>query len=348
MGRLLSIAACSLTLALAARAAAEPGPVTASLDLRALSEHTYQKLDGVALERRVMMRLVQEGFAVVSLERGGQVRLLLREAGPRALLLTAKTLDAERSRTIAWGAEPLEELHLELAQKAVELARPALAQRTVAAGPTATGSGPAAPAATTAATPAPATTGQPSSSNTVITPSIAQAAKELKPAKAADTVHIDGEAGAAFLYRGAATDPLFWGALRVGVYGGLGVHLLAGIAPASSGPVTATEVQLQVGLGYRYALHPRLDVEAALLLGALVHRFTVAAASTEPEGTRWNVLATLPVSLRWWWLAHVALGLRLAVGLADSGRTHTESGAILWKRNDFRIEGGLGLTVRFR
>lgn len=316
MSRLLSLAACSLIFTGSALATAEPGPVTTSLDLRLLSEAAYQKLDGVALERRVMMRLVQEGFAVVSLEVGGQVRLRLRENGPSTLILTVTDPSGERSRTIARGDESTAELHLELAQKAAELARPALVRWRVA---------------TNKAKP----DGDKQVGGGSPTP-----------------LHVDGQAGAALLYRGAATDPLFWSDLRIDVHGGLGVHLSLGVAPANSGPVTATDIQLQAGLGYRHALHPRVDVEAALLVGTVLQRWSIAAAGVlaggDTSGTRVNVIASLPLSVDWWILPHVALCARVAAGVADAGGTQVIAGATVWQRDVFRLEGGLAVKVRFR
>jgi hypothetical protein len=112
---------CGVLASAVALAAAEPLPSVA-VDLTGLDAAEYAKLDGLALEKRLVLRLVQDGFAVVAPAAPADVRVTV-SAAPGGLLLVAsgggKT--ARREVPIAEGA--LAELHLELAQKVAELAR---------------------------------------------------------------------------------------------------------------------------------------------------------------------------------------------------------------------------------
>ena len=61
-----------------------------SFDLRPLAEQDYRRLDGLELERKVALRLIQEGFAVVSRDSASaEFRLGVRREGKFLVLESA-------------------------------------------------------------------------------------------------------------------------------------------------------------------------------------------------------------------------------------------------------------------
>ncbi|MBI5548238.1 MAG: hypothetical protein HY901_30530 [Deltaproteobacteria bacterium] len=91
-----------------------------SVDFSALDEGFFKEIEGLRLEDRVVVRLVQDGFAVVAPQTKPDIVLrALREEG--ALRLRAGT----GSALIELSQRPLPETHLEVAQRAVELVRSA-------------------------------------------------------------------------------------------------------------------------------------------------------------------------------------------------------------------------------
>jgi hypothetical protein len=104
-------------------APAPPAVVSVALDLTALDEEAYRRVGGLALEKQVVLRLVQESFAVVAPAANPDVRLRVEEAGPGLRLSASSRAGAETREVALAPEEPLQELHLEVSQKLVELAR---------------------------------------------------------------------------------------------------------------------------------------------------------------------------------------------------------------------------------
>jgi hypothetical protein len=64
--RRLALLAIPLAVSAAATSSWARNAPTVAVDLATLDVVTYQELDGLSLEKRVVVRLVQEGFAVVA------------------------------------------------------------------------------------------------------------------------------------------------------------------------------------------------------------------------------------------------------------------------------------------
>jgi hypothetical protein len=109
------------------------------------------------------------------------------------------------------------------------------------------------------------------------------------------------------------------------------------------------ETQLQAGAGYRFVFTNQFDLEVALLLGALWHRYTVDdPTALDRKGNRFDFLATLPVLFTWRPLPWLGLALRIAPGFSEEARAHTLASQTVWRREAYRIEAGASLVLRFR
>lgn len=100
-----------------------------SVDVTTLDDVTFQRLDGTALEKQIVVRLVQDGFAVVASTWQPAVALTVHGMG-KSILLQAYGPGGMHKREVAaevGGKQvPAAELRLELVQKAAELVRAAL------------------------------------------------------------------------------------------------------------------------------------------------------------------------------------------------------------------------------
>jgi hypothetical protein len=100
-----------------------------AVDVTTLDDASFQRLDGSALEKQIVVRLVQEGFAVVGTSVQPAVVLTVHSMGHSVLLQAYGPAGMHRREVAAEvGARrvPTTELRLELSQKAVELVRAAL------------------------------------------------------------------------------------------------------------------------------------------------------------------------------------------------------------------------------
>src|SRR5689334_20154804 len=91
---------------LTSRATLADPPITVALELGGLDSETYDQLDGLALEKRVVLRLVQEGFAAVSPKAQPTILISLVKTA-EGLVLEADSNGQHRSRPIPRGNEPL-------------------------------------------------------------------------------------------------------------------------------------------------------------------------------------------------------------------------------------------------
>jgi hypothetical protein len=102
---------------------AQTSAVSVSFDLRSLSEQDYRRLDGLSLERKVSLRLIQEGFAVVSPDHpAAGIRVKARRV-ENALVLEALGPATTLQREVRLEAGSLDALHFEVTQKVAELSR---------------------------------------------------------------------------------------------------------------------------------------------------------------------------------------------------------------------------------
>ena len=293
-------------------ARAEPGRPTVAVDFAALDEAAYRLLGALALEQRVVLRLAQEGFAVVARPAEPAILIRLRVLADRVVIEDAAAPSARR-REVMTVDEPVRELtHLEIAQKIVELAR--------ASGALLPPPRPVPPAVIVLQAPAP-------------------------PARAWEWELGGGGGG---LVRAGGADAQVGLDARVGRPLGFGLRAAAIFTAASAGAVAAREGQLQVGVGHRLRVAGAVELEVALLAGGLIHHYTLAdATAASPSGTRPDVLASLPlIASVWGWQHALGLAVRVAPGLCGRSREHTVDGQPLWQRGALRLEIGAGIVWR--
>lgn len=121
---LAALGALACTLVLARSADAGPvAPTTVAVDLGGIDAAAFREIDGLDLERRVLVRLVEDGFATVARTAHPELTIVIRTAGTDVEI--AEVTLGLRARVA--GAElSTEELHLAVAQQAAELARGAV------------------------------------------------------------------------------------------------------------------------------------------------------------------------------------------------------------------------------
>jgi hypothetical protein len=311
------VAPLSAALALSTFTAATAGEIapqvnTVALDLGALDEDTYRRVGGLALQKQAVLRLVQESFAVVAASAAPDIVLAVEpfEAGLR---LTAKSRAGEQAREVQLSQdEPLEELHLEISQKLVELAR--------------------------SVTPPPLP---------VEPPKPPPEPRSLPPPPLPPRWWTaDVRAGADVVFRKGGNDPQARLDLRWG--GRLGAQLVGALAPSHTSDLKVLEWTILAGPSWRQALVPRLDVEIGLLAGLLWHHFTIKNPySLDTAGNRRDWAAALPMALAFSPIPMVELSLRVAPRVCGESREHFLGDRRLWFRDRWALETGLSIGGRF-
>src|SRR3954447_5030910 len=232
--------------------------VSVGFDLRGVSAAAYHQIQGLALERNVALRLVQEGFAVV--RAGGadvEVRVSVADGGALALSATARGDDAPplRSTVAAARGGAAAEWHLEVAHKVSEMAR-VLAARLQRRARAAAVAPPTGAMPSTSATPAGrAPVGPTQGSAPPVPRSVAGAAGAAGAGTATVAAAPTGGGsswevalGAGALWRAGGADPLA-GVLLSHTRGRLRLHLdLLGARSPESG-IDAWEGQAAAGVG---------------------------------------------------------------------------------------------------
>lgn len=98
---------------------------TVAWDTSGLGISTYKRLDALNLERRAVLRLVEDGFAVVALAAAPRVTIRLKDAADGVLLEVSGELGTRR-HSLALDGSALAELHLEIMQRCVSMAKAVL------------------------------------------------------------------------------------------------------------------------------------------------------------------------------------------------------------------------------
>jgi hypothetical protein len=351
----LSIA-CVVALVVLAYADQSEAAVSVAFDLGGVSAAAYHQIQGLALERNVALRLVQEGFAVV---RPGaadvEVRVSVGDGGALALSATARDDDAPPLRSTVAAAQggAAAEWHLEVAHKVSEMARVLAARlhrRARAAGVApATGDMPrAAMPATSARPPGPARAAPTPAS----APPAARASAVAAGAAGAGTATVaaaargDGSSwevaiGAGALWRTGGADPLA-GVLVTHSRGRLRLHLdLLGARSPESG-IDVWEGQAGAGVGAAVIDGPA-SVDIGLAAGVVVQHFSLSSPwAADRAGTSAAPGWWLPVRARWV-TGRLVVAARTALGLGPA-LSHTSEGATLWSRGSLRLEAMLLLA----
>ncbi len=94
-------------------------PTSVTLDFSGVDDRTYARIDGLALEREAIARLLQEGFAVVPKQTAAQVTVRTRSTTDGLLHVEAAHAQPRSARATTANAE----LHLEVLQHIVAVAR---------------------------------------------------------------------------------------------------------------------------------------------------------------------------------------------------------------------------------
>jgi hypothetical protein len=283
-----------------------------AFDPRGLSAEEYRRVGGLALERKVALRLVQEGFAVVAPGRGAdvEVRAFMTSEG---LVLDAFNGTDTRRVTISAAEAPSAEWHLEVSHKISELARAlALTRRhapSSAEGP-------------------PQSDGQAASKR----------AQTEQPAASAPAPRWEIGLGAGAIFRKGGSDPLI-GLRATNAIGRLRLHLDVFGNWSSGTEIDIQEAQGSAGIGMAL-IDGVVALDLGLAAGAVVHRFDLENRwATERNGTSVTPAIWAPLHVRWA-AGHFVVSGRLAAGLARSP-THTSQGATLWARGSGRLEAML-------
>ncbi|AFE04902.1 hypothetical protein COCOR_02891 [Corallococcus coralloides DSM 2259] len=292
---------CALSLVVLTQAPA----VSVSFDLRSLSEQDYRRWDGVELERKVALRLIQEGFAVVSPRSPAQLRLRASRS-PEGLWLEAAGPRQRVEQGVRVGRGSLAELHLEVAQKLSEMTR--------------------------AVQPEP----EPPPPEPALPPPVEVAAAPWRP-------ELDLSLGLGTLWRGRGTDPLLLLSVRRGVES-FGLEAEAGLGVSREAALTVFEAQGGAFFSYRRSVAERLQLEPGVGAGLVVHAFRLKDAwMSGQSGTQVSPAGWARMKLRWRFTERLAAELRVALGLLRPV-THVSEGGTLWSRGGARLETGVQLS----
>jgi hypothetical protein len=294
-----------------------------AFDLRGLSTEDYRRIDGLALERKVALRLVQEGFAVVASDRepDALVRASVVSGG---LELLANGGGSSLRLTVAMRGPPAE-WQLEVAHKVSEMARTLALEARVE--PTRPDPGPVA----TPPTPPSATEPRPK-------PAISDGA-------APSVARWEAGLGAGLVVREGGSDPLV-GVMATSLLGRLRLNLEVLGARSDGTGIEIWEGQGSVGLGFAL-VEGAVGVEVGLAGGAVMQHFSVPSRwASERAGTRVSAALWAPLRARWAASRRLVLSLRPALGLSRA-TAHTSEGESLWSRGSLRLEVVGGLAWAF-
>jgi hypothetical protein len=292
-------------------------PHSVAVDLSALDRKSYQELDAVALERALVVRLVQEGFAVVASGASPEVRLSLTREGRIAEL----SAGAERVR-IELDLKHLREFHLEVAQKAVQLARSA-AKALDAAKPPPEPEPPPPPEPPTEAPPPP---------------------KADVPPPPPPEPRWNVLAAGGVLFRAPGLDPRISLAARYAVSHRIGLHLEAGLSPIPGDALSVYDGSLLLGAGVAFINAPLVRAEIGLSLGAALHTYAVADVSAADRfGTRLDFLGRPFLRVVLNPASGFLVWAQAGAGLTSRAREHRLLSQVLYSRGALWVDAQAGL-----
>lgn len=295
-------------------------PRLVAVDLSALDHEAFEKLDAVALESRIVVRLVQEGYAVVALRSAPEGKLEVRLSGS-AIVIDASMGPERARREVPMREVPLKELHLEVAQKAVALLREVEGRVAVKV------ETPPPPVVVDAGAPA-----------ALPDAGVAEPQGEPFPTR------IEVRGGA--VGRLGGVDPFVGLAFRFPLAGGLRGWVEGAYIPGLESSLAVQDGAAAAGAGWAFELSDAVCFEPGVRLGGYVHSFRLADARlSQASGVRGDFLALIPLDLRVRLLDRFVLGLRVAPGFTSRGREHLVGGAKIYERGAFLLEAGLSLGL---
>lgn len=305
-----------LTLLPAAAAATPtpPAPTTVGIDMGALSERDYAIVDGLALQKKAVLRLVEEGFAVVAWHKAPAVKVRLSMADG-VLAVEAVTEAGRERRLLPRGEDEISAFHLEAAHHVVGAVRAAALALSLLK----------------RRRPPPA--------------AVEAAAREPR---ARDRVEVDVSV-LAVVREAADAQPQL--GLRLPLGAGWWLDADAGLALASEARVSGRDWLVTLGASRRWVLAGGFELSVGARVGVVLHEFEVQAAAgealTEPSGLRADFVALAPLTWTWWFDDGFGLRVSVAPGAAHRPREHTQRGEVLWERSAWRVDAGGGLAARF-
>lgn len=280
---------------------AQAQSASVSVDVSQLDENTYERMDALSLEHKVIVRLIQEGFAVVATSEKPHIRVTYLAS--EGLIINVQAGDTNLERAVGISSDPgLDALHLEVAQKTVELVRQMPAP--------------------TSATPATPNTPVPVPAEVVA----------IEPESPPHRPLLLG-AMAGFVFRGES-DLQLGLQLAYPFANALAFTGTVNFVPASSPDIDVFEWQAQAGLSWTVLVTNPWRLEVGISGGVLVHHFSLPNDS----GTRVSALVTIPLSITRTLKQGPTLGVRLAPGFTPESREHTAGGLQLWQRSGARLE----------
>ena len=284
-----------------------------AVDLSRLDSDTAA--EAAELEQALVMRLLQEGFAIDPLT--AQPTIVVAVAGgDHELVLSAKSANFERSRTIDTNGSSGAQLQLELVQKAVELAR--LARE--------------------AAPPLPAVAAlEPRDESTALRDDVV-----VTPAQPRLPRWLLG-VGVGVESTGNLEASLH---ARFAIAGGFGAAVRADATQPDEDEISVGEQELLAGGSHEWRFAHAIALDVGLLGGARRHHFELAMPLGERTGTRFDPALAMPVriSLRPWRTFELALW---GIAKLSTEREHVNGTAVLWHRDAFTAGAGVGVAARF-
>jgi hypothetical protein len=287
---------------------------TVGVDISALPLPLVERIDALTLETRVVLRLLQEGFAVAAPFTSPDVTLHLRPSeDPNALVLEGRGGQLQEQVTV-WLVGTRAELQLELSQKLVGLARQVVAQL---------------PPLDEGRRPGP-----------LLALPEAPAGGQARTRRPWVALALGADA----LVRVGGTDPFARVFLAAGDRAFL--RLSAGASRAEREGLSITEWQLLLGPGLRLWDWDRWSARSAILVGVFSHRFTF---EDPPQPTREDgyleILGSLEVDVRFRLGGPFQAGVRLSPGVTGHGFEHVRGEQVVSRRLAGRLEAGAFLGV---
>ncbi|MGE0869247.1 MAG: hypothetical protein AB7P03_11815 [Kofleriaceae bacterium] len=280
-----------------------------AVDFSSLDKAFYDQINALELEKQLVLRLVQEGFAVVAAAESPDI--LVRYQHDERLRVVVSAGELKREIAIEVPAQDdLAEFQLQVSQKTVEIVREMPS--------------PEPPPRSAPNLPRPAT--------------ISESATPLDITSPPEPHSVAIMAGVGMLRRGAM-DPQVSGAIEL-QRGRLRLHGTISFVPASNDDVAITEWQVQAGGGWAIVQSQIIWLSVGASVGLLVHRYEL-----ERAGTRVDPLVSLPVTASYQVSGPLAAWLRVAPGIAKA-REHTMGDVTLWQRDRVRFELQIGLSYR--
>lgn len=117
--RLWLVLMCAMAVTGELRAAS---PTTLLIEVVSMDDAAWKRLGLLELQKRVVLRAIEEGFAVVG--RGQDPQISARVSGnATGIVLTVYSAKGERTTHVAYNDEPLESFHLATMHRLLELVR---------------------------------------------------------------------------------------------------------------------------------------------------------------------------------------------------------------------------------